>query len=217
MAGYVAFFDLDDTVFSINSGKLMVRYAAENGLMKKTHILLLYFFAMAYRVGILSEEFIMSKIASFLKGLPEEKLISYTENIFHRFLKDSIRDQAKKTVQNHQKNGGKVVILSASMPYICRQVQQYLKMDGYICSELQVINSKLSGQPLGDYCYGDEKANRIHRYCEENQFSPAVAWYYGDATSDRAAMEAVGHPVCVSPGKQMERLAKRKNWQIEYW
>ncbi len=217
MDGYVAFFDLDDTVFSINSGKLMVRYAAENGLMKKRQIVWLYLFAMAYRMHILTEKFIMSKIAQFLKGLPEEKLVRYTEEIFKRFLKDSIRQQAKDAIQKHKENGAQVIILSASTPYICRQVQAHLNLDGYLCSELQVIEGRLSGKPLKDYCYGREKANRIYNYCQENQLKPDDSWYYGDAPSDRPAMEAVGNPVCISPGRHMQRVARKKNWRVEFW
>ncbi|MBN2424223.1 MAG: HAD-IB family hydrolase [Calditrichaceae bacterium] len=217
MAQYAAFFDLDDTVFSINSGKLMARYAAQNGLLKKKHIVQTYLLGLGFILNILSEKFVMERIAGFLKGLDESKIIRFSEEIFDKFIKDSIREKAVSEIERHRKSGGTTVILSASTPYICSQVKRYLNMDDMICSELEVIDGKLSGSPIAEYCYDQEKARRIRAYCLEHGFNPKEAWYYGDAVSDRPALETVGHPVCVSPGRKMARLAKKNNWEIVYW
>ena len=109
---------------------------------------------------------------------------------------------------------GKVVILSASTKYLCNLVEEYLKLDDVICSELQVCNGFFTGKITGDYCHGREKLNRALEYCHSNKLRIEDAYYYADSIADIYVLERVGNPICVSPDRKLKRVAAKRNWRI---
>ncbi|HGY55461.1 MAG TPA: haloacid dehalogenase-like hydrolase [Caldithrix abyssi] len=211
---YAAFFDLDNTIFNVNSGKLMVEHALENGLMKRKDILRVMLLSLGYRIGVISPEMIMAKVSGLLKGTPEEDMVRFSKRIFDEQLKTHIREDIVREIRRHRQNGGRVVILSASTAYMCIPVKEYLKMDDTVCSEMEVQNGLLTGRPRGAYCYGMEKVHRLRAYCEEHGFSIEETWYYGDSHSDIPVLEIVGHPVCVTPDKSLNKIAGKRGWNI---
>ena len=70
---------------------------------------------------------------------------------------------------------------------------------------------------LGKRSIGEEKVERLKKYCEINNSKLQDAWYYGDAFADLPALSIVGHPVCINPDKKLERIAVRNSWKIYYW
>jgi phosphoserine phosphatase len=96
-------------------------------------------------------------------------------------------------------------------------VADHLKIDKIICSRLEVMNGLLTGVPEGNLCYGKEKLIRLNAYCEKNNNKLEDSWYYGDSISDLPALEAVGHPVCVNPDRQLRRKAAANGWKISRW
>ena len=70
---------------------------------------------------------------------------------------------------------------------------------------------------MGQICFGDEKAVRLISYCETNNFSPELCWYYGDSISDLPALSKVGNPVCINPDNKLKKIAKRRDWKTFYW
>ncbi len=211
---YVAFFDLDNTIFTVNSGKIMVEHALQNGLMKRKDIFRTMLLSLGYRIGVISPEMIMTKMSALLKGTAEEDMIRFSRKLFEGKLKDYIRTDMVEEIRRHKKNGGRTVILSASTGYMCKPAMDYLKMDDMVCSEMEVHDGLLTGRPVKAYCYGSEKVHRLEAYCQEHGFDPAAAWYYADSYSDLPVLEIVGHPVCVSPDDRLMAIARSRNWTI---
>lgn len=214
---YVAFFDLDNTIFSVNSGRIMVEHALRDGMMSGRDVLRAYFLSLGYKVGLLSPQTIMKRMARWLKSVDEHIFFNFTRDLFEQKLKETIRGAAREEIEIHRKNQGRTVILSASTPYICGPVRDFLQMDDIVCTELETVDGVLSGKSLGDFCYGDEKAGRISSYCKKHDLRVSDAWYYADSFSDFAALSIVGNPICVSPDEKLQNEAKEKGWEIYYW
>lgn len=217
MTKYLALFDLDNTILDTNSGKLFVEQAHQNGLLRKRDFARAFFLLIGYKMGVLFPETIIQRMAKWLKGMPEQVIKDLAGQVFEQSLKDLIRDEARNSINEHRKKAGKTVILSAATDYICSLVQEETGMDDMICTEMEVENGVFSGFPVGKYCYGDEKLKRLSDYCAQNGYKLEEAWYYADSLSDLPVLEAVGHPVCVTPDPRLQKAAEERGWPIVQW
>lgn len=214
---HVAFFDLDNTILNSNSGKILILQAFKKGLINKNAIIQALILSVFYRIGLLSPERIMKKMASWLKGVPENQFIDFARNTFSIYIKNAIREQARKAIKYHKQNNGHTVILSAATHYICNPVKDVLEIDDVICSKMEVIDGYFSGYPEGEYCYGKEKLIRTKAYCETHNFDIDEAYYYADSISDLNVLEKVGNPMCVSPDAKLIQVAEKRRWQMFRW
>lgn len=211
---YIAFFDLDRTIISENSGKILIQQAYRKGLISKRYILWGYYLSLLYKFKLKDPVIIIKTITRWLKGTREEELNELASEIFNSRLKKSIRPLIEEKIRLHKKNGAKVVILSSSVFPVCSAVAEYLNMDDVICTQLETENGVFTGRPDGTFCFNEVKVERLTGYCEINNTSLETSWYYGDSAADLPALGIVGNPVCVDPDKKLRRKAILKGWEI---
>lgn len=214
---YVAFFDVDKTILSINSGSAMVRASAREGLTGYRRLAEAAFFTGLHRANILKAETIINRLAGWFTDFDEPVIIDFSSRLFQRELLPAIRLHAREAVAFHRGRKAELVILSASTSYTCSPLVEELGLDGCLCSELEVHAGTFSGKPSTPYCYGNEKLVRAEGFCRERGYDLAEAWYYGDSWSDIPILEAVGHPVCVNPDRKLRKVAKQRKWDISRW
>jgi HAD superfamily hydrolase (TIGR01490 family) len=214
---YIAFFDLDLTLTKAISGRALAQRAFKKGFMNSSDLAIALFLSIAYRLGYADPVKIMGKMLGWVKGLPEQKLTDLCSEVLNEILIPSIYSEVDNELQMHKSLNAKTVILSSSLIQICQGMADHLKMDDIICSKLEAKDGYLTGHPEGNLCYGREKFIRLAEYCEKYNTSVENSWYYGDSISDLPALEAVGHPVCVNPDKQLRKIGAEKNWKIYLW
>lgn len=211
---YVAAFDLDKTIISINSSRLIVQVSRRLGLMRKRDFLRAILFSIIYKFDLRDANKIVADMTKWLKGLKEADIISLLEEHVVKDVLELVRPEILKRIELHRKENARIVLLSSAMPYICNPIASYLKMDDVISSELEVENGVFTGKPIGRLNFGKQKAITMKKFCEENDYSLAESYYYGDAFTDRFVLDAVGHAVCVRPEIKLRSMAKRKGWEI---
>lgn len=214
---YVAFFDLDRTIIRAISGRALAHRAFKKGLMNSSDIVLALYLGLSFRTGFADPVKIMGKMLGWIKGMPEQELTVLCSEVLNEVLLPSIHQEIHDEIRMHKSHYAGTVILSSSLEQICREVADRLKMDGIICSRLEVNNGQMTGLPEGKLCYGMEKLTRLKEYCEKNNNKIEDSWYYADSISDLPVLEAVGHPVCVNPDRQLRRKAAGKGWKIYKW
>ncbi len=217
MKKYVALFDLDHTIFNVNSGRILIEHAHKKGLINTKKIILAYLFSSLYGFGLLKAEYIMIKLADWLQGIAEKEFTAFINEVFEKYLKNTIRLKAKKEIQLHKKNNAHLVILSAATSYICESAKDLLNFDDIICSKMEVIDGFFSGNPDGSYCYGNEKLNQVLDYFNKNNFDLNQAYYYADSYSDLNVLKAVGNPICITPDKKLKKYAQKNDWPVYNW
>lgn len=217
VGAYAAFFDFDDTLIRANSGRLFWDYCIEHRVYTPPQLGYVALCALRYLTGIDDTEEFVRNWAVCFRGWPEEKLARMAYEIFDTKIRKAIRRAAIEEIQRHKQQGARVVILSASTPYICEPVREHLRLDGVICTRLRTENGFFTGEFAGPYIFGEQKLLSAISYCEENGLELSKCYYYGDAFTDRFILEAVGHPVCVCPEPKLRELAQRKNWRIVDW
>jgi len=211
---YAAFFDLDDTLIRVNSGKVLVGEAYRQGLMRKRDILLGLYLSILYKLNLAHSTKIIERMAFWLKGLDEEKIIELSEKICKEVLYREISDTMLSEMDIHRRNNAKIVLLSAALPYICKPIAKYLNMDDVICSSLQVEDGKFTGLPEGQLVFGEEKKIQIKAYCKQHGLILADAFCYADSFSDLPVLEMAGNPVAVRPDRRLGNVAKRRGWRV---
>lgn len=211
---YTAFYDLDHTILDGNSATHLVQEARKRGVMSERQFRHAIWLSLLYKLHIGEPIRMINRMLSWLKGLKEESIMQLSKEIFDQMIKDTIRPEILETIREHRANKGAVVLLSSATTPICLPVSHYLELDDMICTRLESVDGILTGRTIGRLVYGPEKKVRMIEFCREKKFDPRSAWYYGDSYTDRYVMEAVGHPVAVSPDKGLLKIASRNNWPI---
>lgn len=214
---YVAFFDLDRTIISSNSGKILVQQAYKRGLMTRMDLIRGIYLSLLYRYNLRETEKIVDAMIGWVKGVSENTINELSAEIFTNHILKSIHAEVHSEINFHKRNGARVIILSSAILPICQKVAEYLGMDDVICSNLEELNGVYTGRSAGPICFGEEKVTRLSGYCSNGSVNPESSWYYGDSISDLAVLSAVGNPVCVNPDKKLQKEAHRRGWKILRW
>ena len=211
---YIAFYDLDHTILDGNSATHLVQESRKRGVMSERQFRHAVWLSILYKLHIGNPTKMINRMLSWLKGLNEASIMQLSKEIFEQIIKDTIRPEILETIREHRANKGAIVLLSSASTPICQPVCQFLEMDEMICTVLDSENGILTGTTSGKLVYGPEKKVRMLAFCQENNYDPREAWYYGDSYTDKYVMDAVGFPIAVSPDKQLLKIARRKNWPI---
>jgi HAD superfamily hydrolase (TIGR01490 family) len=214
---YIVFFDLDRTILNRNSGSIIVRQAYKKGLMSTRNLIQAIWLSYMYKFNLCETKLIIQKMGTWVKGLRFEEIDELSREVVNQFLIENIRPEIIKAINSHRKNNARLGILSSAISSICVPVSRYLGIEEIICSVMETIEGIMTGSPVGNFCFGDEKRIRLLSFCEKNNLDPAQAWYYSDSISDLPVFKVVGHPVCVSPDKKLTRIAREKGWEICNW
>jgi HAD superfamily hydrolase (TIGR01490 family) len=214
---YIVFFDLDRTIISLNSGSIIIKQAYKKGLMSTWNLIQAILQSYLYKFNLRDTKKIIKKMGTWVKGLRFEEIDELSREVVNNFLIKNIRPEINNIIDFHRKDNARLAILSSAISSICIPVGRYLGIEDIICTELETTEGIMTGNPVGNFCFGDEKRIRLISFCEKNDLDPAQAWYYSDSISDLPVFEAVGHPVCVSPDKKLRRIAVGKGWTIFDW
>jgi len=211
---YVAFYDLDHTIFKGNSATYLVEEARQRGVMSPKQFRHAIYLSLLYKLNIGDPTRMINRMLSWLKGLQEESVKKLCREVFHNSLIGIIRTEILTSLEEHRKKNGAVVLLSSATTPICEPVSEHLELDGMICTHLASENGILTGKTSGKLVYGMEKRHRLIAYCHEHGYNTNEVYYYGDSYTDHHVMEAVGKPVAVSPDRRLLKIAIARNWPI---
>ncbi len=214
---YAVFFDLDRTIISMNSGKILVKEAFKRGLMNTMQYIGALYLSILYKLNLRDASLIIGKMGEWVKGKPASGLKDLCSDVAEEYLIGSVHTEIYDEIEYHRRNGADIVLLSSSISFLCDPVAQYLGIKNVICSKLEEKDGILTGQPEGNFCYGPEKGIRLIEYCMINGFNSGTSWHYGDSVSDLSAFEASGTRICVNPDKKLRKIGLHNGWRIENW
>ena len=216
-AKYVAFFDLDGTIISEISGNALVRMAWKRGLISRLDLMRAFYIYILFKLRLRDPLEIIDDMVGWAKGKTESEMEELCLDVFREVLLPSLFSEAIKEINIHKEKGAKVILLSSALSSICSSMSDTLRLDGYICSSLEVVEGYLTGRPAGRLCYGEEKLHRMTGYCTANNLGQSALWYYSDSISDLPALLYVGNPVCVNPDRELKKEALKRGWRILLW
>ncbi|MFF5291054.1 HAD-IB family hydrolase [Paractinoplanes globisporus] len=102
-------------------------------------------------------------------------------------VRDSLRADSMRLWSWHGDNGHRLVIASASPGLYVHHLGRLLGADEVICTEMAVVNGRLTGALRGGNCRGHEKARRVLEHLREQPASQV--WAYANGAGDRPLLE----------------------------
>jgi len=211
----VVFFDVDDTLIKGQSQKLFIKFVWDKGLVSSWFYFRLMFWFLLYKLHIIKDPSVVAVYAfSFLNNMPREKLYELVELFFDQVLVNQFYQDALSIINEHQKKGRQIFLVSNAFDVLVERIATYVKADGYLATELKDNNGILSGEINGIINYGKVKAERVKEFCVKNNISLENSWGYADHPSDIDFLRLMKNPVVVNPSKDFKEKAKDFGFSI---
>lgn len=214
----IAFFDLDKTLLSRNSGAMWVRSELRGGHITYGQALAAYRWIARYHLGFARlEDALLASIAS-LRGAVESALRERTLAFYEREVRGLFRPGAFATIARHRAAGDALMLLTSSSSYLAAAACAELGFDGYLSNRFEVdAAGRYTGRPAGPLCYGPGKVQAAFPFAEERGVPLVACAFYSDSASDLPMLETVGLPVAVNPDPRLRVVALARGWKIVDW
>ncbi|MGB9466049.1 MAG: HAD-IB family hydrolase, partial [Candidatus Acidiferrum sp.] len=216
--GVAAFFDLDGTLMPMPSLEkrffLMLRYRRLIGIRN-------YFLWLAEAARLMPRGVnqIMHANKMYLRGVSVDEKDSARVPSFH--------PEAIERVAWHAERGHLIVIVSGTLEVLAERAARSLEVGlgarGWtgmirVCAtRLEENDFRWTGRIVGEAMIGEAKARAIKRIAADADLDLRRCFAYGDSSSDRRMIEAVGGPTAVNPSNDLGRIARRNDWPVLRW
>jgi fatty acyl-CoA reductase len=135
--------------------------------------------------------------------------------------------EAVERVAWHAERGHLIVIVSGTLETLAESAARVLESElggrgltgkTRVCAtRLEETNQRWTGRIVGEAVFGEAKARAIRLVAAEAELDLHLCYAYGDSSSDRWMLEAVGKPAAVNPSNDLGRIALRNAWAVLRW
>jgi HAD superfamily hydrolase (TIGR01490 family) len=211
-----AFFDMDYTVLTIESGLSWMQFLYRRGELSRLGMLRSFYWFALYKLAILDMELLASKLVADLEGDPESEMVRKCEVWYREVVAHRVAPGAVAAIERHRRAGDLVVLLTGSTQYVAEVVGQSLRMDHVLCSRLEVREGRFTGK-LAQLCLGRHKVALAEAFAAQRGLDLATSVFYSDSYNDLPMLQRVGTAVAINPDARLRRHARRAGWRIERW
>jgi HAD superfamily hydrolase (TIGR01490 family) len=212
-----AFFDLDLTLLSVNSGALWIRSEHRKGRITTWQFMQGTVYLLGYRFSVVDMDKVMLKALGTVKGVLEQDVCDRTTEWYHREVARHAAPGAWPVLDRHRDAGDRLVLLTSSSPYESAAASEQFSMDAFLSTSYQVVDGRFTGYPEWPICYGAGKVAHAERYAAEHGIDLGASYFYTDSFSDVPMLERVGNPRVVHPDPRLKRLARQRGWTVLDW
>lgn len=216
-AGVGAFFDIDKTVLEINSGTKWISYQRRTGKMSFWQMLQALAWLGQYQFGWLDFEGMTKKVLTGYAGDEVEPIFEEVARWFEDEVAWAICTQARERIAEHRENGHVVALLTSATRFLSNPVAQALDVEHILCTELEIVDGKLTGKHIDPLCYGPGKVEQAETFATKHGIDLDQSFFYTDSCSDLPMLERVGEPRVINPDPRLRRAASERGWPCETW
>lgn len=182
MAKALALFDFDGTLTFKDSLGDFISFSIGKRKMVSGGIVLLPTL-VSYALGLMNNSNAKQRVLKyFFAGMSIEKMHLLGQSYAAERLPNILRQAGLEKIKWHQKQGHKVVIVSASSDLWLKPWTDALGVD-LIATQLEVEGGKMTGCYAGENCHGQEKVRLIQAAYNLATFEEIYA--YGDTSGDK--------------------------------
>jgi HAD superfamily hydrolase (TIGR01490 family) len=212
-----AFFDMDKTLISENSGSLYMKYRYERGEVDGWDLAKGLVDYLRYKAGILDIRAFTQQAMLEFRGQSERKLLREARDFVEQMVVPTVYPEAIETLRWHQKQGHVVAIVSGATKFVVRPVAEALGIKHYLYTRLEVEHGRFTGRVIDPLCFEEGKIYWLQQFIDERGIDLAKSWFYTDSVTDLPLMDLVGHPIAVNPDPFLFRAAKRRHWPVKFF
>ncbi|SMN10838.1 Phosphoserine phosphatase [uncultured Candidatus Thioglobus sp.] len=214
----LALFDLDKTLLAGDSDFLWGEFLAEIGAVDVDNYQIQnQKFFDDYAKGELD----INEYLEFCLAPLADNSVKQLNKWHQQFMLEKIQpiflEKAQKVVDAHQKNGDRVLVITATNSFVTRPIAQAYGIGELLATEPEMLGGEFTGKVAGEPCFQIGKVHKLTQWCEENNESLEGAYFYSDSHNDLSLLELVDNPVVVHGDKILLDIAKTKGWQCMDW
>jgi HAD superfamily hydrolase (TIGR01490 family) len=217
MTTTAAFFDLDGTLLSANSGSLWMAREWRHGRISPLQAVQGVFYLAAYRLGVVDMEKVTIKALETVKGEQESLLRQWTRQWFEQEVIPHVAPRAPETVRRHRDEGHRLVLLTSSSVYESEAATEHFGLHDFLCMRYEVRDGRFTGDVVRPICFGAGKVHHAEKLAARHGISLEESYFYTDSITDLPMLLRVGHPRAVNPDYRLRRRARREGWPILDW
>lgn len=212
-----AFFDVDHTLLSANTGLRWARHQHRAGAVSTADLLRAAYWVLRYRFTHLDHESLIARVAASYAGTPVAVAVGEMRTWFEAEMTRFIRPAGRARVAEHLAAGHVVALLSSGTRYTLEPLADLLGVPHVIGTVFEERDGRLTGRHIVPACAGYGKVVHAERFADEHGVDLKASFAYTDSHADMALLERVGRPVAVTPDRRLRREATRRGWPIEDW
>jgi HAD superfamily hydrolase (TIGR01490 family) len=210
-----AFFDFDETLLDIESSRLGFHYLWERRLVSFGFILKVLTLNFFYKRHWLSDEKMAMMLIRFYRNRLLEDFQQGAAAFYQDHLKPHLAPNIHARVNEHRRQGHRLILISGSVRYMLEPVAEDLRFDHLLCTDLEIgDDGLLTGRAKGPICLNSNKRILAEMLARKVNIDLASSYAYGNHQSDLSLLELIGHPHVVEPTDPLKKVALAKKWPI---
>lgn len=209
-----AFFDVDGTLLSVQSGLLYIQNLRRNGLMSLGDVLRVYWGYATYKLGVMNINRLAEVTSRWLVGRTEQSILEHAEEWYRDEVRRHLRVDVVRKIEEHRAAGDELALLTSGTRYLTDFVRTDLRIEHALATKVEVVDGRFTGKAIMPFCYGRGKIFWAEKFAAEHGIDLSKSYFYSDSIVDLPMMERVGYPVAVYPDARLRSEAKRRGWPI---
>ncbi|HLT36191.1 MAG TPA: HAD family hydrolase [Enhygromyxa sp.] len=212
-----AFFDVDHTLIACNSARKWVEYLWRNGQISVRAALRSVWWLVKYRLSVLDYEAVTAEVVSDYAGKSVDELAAEVEAWFHANVEPLICVEGRERIEWHRAQGHTLVLLTSGTFFSVAPLQRTLDVPHLVCTELEIIDGRLTGKYHPPSCFGPGKLRAGIAFAEQHDIDLSQSYFYTDSFSDLPMLERVGNPRIINPDPRLKHWAGEAGVRWEQW
>ncbi len=212
-----AFFDLDKTVIAKSSTLAFGRPLYRAGLLSRRALMKAGIAQLVYVMFGADHnqmERVREQLQQLTKGWERAQIRELVRETVDEVVAPLVFAEALALIDEHQRAGRLVVIVSSSPEEVVRPLARYLGVERVMATRSQVDAAGRYTGELEFYAYGPGKGEAIRELAAREGISLADSYAYSDSITDLPMLETVGHPVVVNPDRELLAIAAERDWEV---
>lgn len=218
-----AIFDLDGTLYKGHIWQALKRHHETHGMKRRA----LYAYMWShmplwplYRWGLLSEARFYKLWGRHMSWLVGGLTLQQAGRVFQWVVEEDVMPRLRQDVvsvlQEHQRDGHRVVLLSGTFQPLLQLIGRRLGVDDVVGTALAVRNGRYTGSIVPPVCMAEGKVRRLQSFLSgcDPQVDLSDSYAYADGPIDLPVLESVGHPTAVYPDPRLAVIAQQHGWPI---
>ena len=207
-------FDLDNTILNGDSDYSMINFLVAKSILDNSALDVNQSFMDDYKKGKLDfDEYTKFALKSFI-GMSHIEISELTIEFVKEVIEPMINIYALKIIHDHQDDGCKILIASATNELIVKPIAKRLEVADYLGTKVEFIDNKCTGKYLLPSALGEGKLKLVTEWAKIKGFNLELATFYSDSINDLPLLEKVNNPIAVNPDPKLEKISITRGWKI---
>lgn len=210
-------YDLDETLINKNCSLLWLHFLHHQGLIGQETLAEERRMDTLYQQGQLDITAYLKMLLKPHIGKTLQQLKDVVSEFINRYVIRHFRPSAVKNIKQHQDQGDRCIVVSASVDFLVKPISHQLGIEDAIGVQVETQDDKITGKAEGVICFQEGKVAQLQEWLQQHPENLENSWFYTDSHNDLPLLEKVCNPVAVTPDKKLRAIAAENDWPVYEW